>query len=234
MRLNKYLADCGVASRRACDKLIADGKVKVNGNTVTEMGVSIEPEKDKVTVNEKRVALKKKNYYILLHKPKGYVTTVSDDLGRKTVMDLIDIKTRLYPVGRLDYDTEGAIILTNDGNLANKLTHPKHNVDKTYIARISGKLSANDIRVLQEGIVLDDKKTAPAKVDVLTFDEHYSRVRIVIHEGRNRQVKRMFEYIGKDVKFLKRISIGDIYLGGLGRGKYRFLSDKEIEYLSNL
>lgn len=234
MRLNKYLADCGVASRRACDKLIAEGRVTLNGKTVTQMGVTVNPDNDHVTVNGKRVAIKHKLYYILLHKPKGYVTTVSDDLGRRTVMDLIDIKTRLYPVGRLDYDTEGALILTNDGDIANKLTHPKNQVSKVYVCRISGQITNDEVAKLQKGVEIDGKMTLPAVVKVLENDIHHSRIELTIKEGRNRQVRRMFEAIGKDVEFLKRVAVGEIRLGGLSRGKYRFLNEKEVAYLKSL
>jgi len=234
MRLNKYLADCGVASRRACDKLIAEGRVAVNGKIVDQMGVVVNPDNDHVTVNGKRVAVKHKTYYILLHKPKGYVTTVCDELGRRTVMDLIDIKARLYPVGRLDYDTEGALILTNDGDVANKLTHPKNQVSKVYVCRISGEITNAEVAKLEKGVEIDGKLTLPAGVKVLESDVHHSRVELTIREGRNRQVRRMFEAIGKDVEFLKRVAVGEIRLGGLSRGKYRFLNEKEIAYLKSL
>ena len=232
MRLNKYLADCGVGSRRACDKLIEEGKVKVNDKVATvttqvEIG-------DKVSVNGKRVGAGKKLTYIMLHKPKGCVTTVTDDLGRKTVMDFIDLKTRLYPIGRLDYDTEGLLLMTNDGDMANKLTHPSNEVPKTYVARISGALTLAEKAQLENGVVVDGKKTAPAKVAILEKDEHHTRVEITITEGRNRQIKKMFECVGKEVEFLKRVAIAEIRLGGLQRGKYRFLSEREIDYLKNL
>lgn len=233
MRLNKYLAECGVGSRRACDKLIQDGVVSVNGKVGT-LGMDIDEEKDKVSVNGKRVGHNKKLYYIILHKPKGYVTTVSDDLGRKTVMDLVDIKARLFPVGRLDYDTEGLLLLTNDGDIANKLTHPANKIAKTYIARLSGKLTLAEVNQLQNGVDLDGKMTAPAEVKILEQDDHNTRVQITIYEGRNRQVKRMFECVGKQVEFLKRVSVGQLHLGGLSRGKYRFLTDKEMQFLRSL
>lgn len=233
MRLNKFLADCGVGSRRACDKLIEEGKVKVNDKVAT-VTTQVD-DGDKVSVNGKRVGVGKKLTYIMLHKPKGCVTTVTDDLGRKTVMDFIkDIHSRVYPVGRLDYDTEGLLLLTNDGDLANKLTHPSNEVPKTYIARISGALSDADIRQLEKGVMVDGKVTAPAIVKVLQGDVHHTRVEITIHEGRNRQVKKMFEAVGKEVEFLKRVAVGDLHLGGLQRGKYRFLTEKEVNYLKNL
>lgn len=231
-RLNKYLADCGVGSRRECDRLIADGKVKINGRIAT-LGETVE-DNDQVSVEGKRVQLKNKNYYIMLHKPKGCVTTVKDDLGRKTVMDFVDIKARLYPVGRLDYDTEGLLLLTNDGDVANKLTHPKNNVEKVYVARISGKLTEAERRNLENGVEIDGVVTAPAKVKILQGDEHHTRVEVTITEGRNHQVKKMFECVGKEVEFLKRVAVGELHLGGLQRGKWRFLNDKEQEYLQSL
>ena len=232
VRLNKYMADCGVGSRRECDRLIADGVVKVNGKVAT-LGATV-TESDHVTVNDKRIGDKQKNYYIMLHKPKGCVTTVKDDLGRKTVMDLIDIKARLYPVGRLDYDTEGLLILTNDGDMANRLTHPRNEVNKTYIARISGVLTEKERIQLEKGVLIDGVKTAPARVKILKLDPHHTRCEVTIHEGRNRQVKKMFEAVGKEVEFLKRVAVGNLRLGGLKRGEYRFLNEVEIEYLKNV
>lgn len=231
-RLNKYLADCGVGSRRECDKLIADGCVKINGK-IASLGANVE-ENDSVSVNGRRVTPKTKNYYIMLHKPKGCVTTVKDDLGRKTVMDFVDIKARLFPVGRLDYDTEGLLILTNDGDVANKLTHPKNNVEKVYVARLSGSLTEAERQTLERGVEIDGRKTMPAKVKILAKDEHHTRVEVTITEGRNRQVKKMFESVGKEVEFLKRVAEGELRLGGLQRGKYRFLNEREIEYLKGL
>lgn len=232
VRLNKYLADCGVGSRRECDRLIEQGVVKVNGKVAT-LGATVS-DNDHVTVNDKRVSEKQKSYYILLHKPKGYVTTVKDDLGRKTVMDLVNVKVRLYPVGRLDYDTEGLLILTNDGDLANRLTHPRHEVNKTYICRISGVLTEKERAQLENGVLVDGVKTAHARVRILKQDQHHTRCEVVIHEGRNRQVKKMFEAVGKEVEFLKRVAVGDLRLGGLKRGDYRYLNDNEVEYLKNL
>lgn len=232
IRLNKYLADCSVASRRECDRLIADGVVKINGK-VAVLGATVK-EGDHVLVNDKRVGDKQKDCYILLHKPKGYVTTVKDDLGRKTVMDLVHVNVRVYPVGRLDYDTEGLLILTNDGELANRLTHPRNEVNKTYIARISGSLAESERLALERGVVIDGVKTAPARVKILQRDVHHTRCEVTIHEGRNRQVKKMFEAVGKEVEFLKRVAIGDLRLGGLKRGDYRFLTENEVEYLKNL
>lgn len=233
MRINKYLADCGVGSRRECDKLIAEGLVKINDKVAT-LGSDVD-ENAHVTVRGNRVGDKQTAVYVMLHKPKGYVTTAKDELGRKTVLDLVgDIKQRIYPVGRLDYDTEGLLILTNDGELANRLTHPRNEVNKSYIARLSGQLTEAERRTVEKGVLIDGVKTAPAKVKILEKDEHHTRVEITIHEGRNHQVKRMFEAVGKEVEFLKRVSVGDLRLGGLKRGTYRYLNAAEIDYLKNL
>lgn len=231
-RLNKYLADCGVGSRRECDNLIRDGRVKINDRVAT-LG-SFVSDGDKISVDGKRVANKPKNCYVLLNKPKGCVTTVKDDRGRKTVMDFVDVKARLFPVGRLDYDTEGLLILTNDGDLANRLTHPSSEIGKTYVARISGELSEAERAKLEKGVLVDGVMTAKARVKILEKDVHHTRCEITIHEGRNHQVKKMFEAVGKEVEFLKRVAIGDLRLGGLKRGEYRFLKDEEVDYLKNL
>ncbi len=231
-RLNKYLADCGVGSRRECDNLIRDGRVKINDRVAT-LG-SFVSDGDKISVDGKRVANKPKNCYVLLNKPKGCVTTVKDDRGRKTVMDFVDVKARLFPVGRLDYDTEGLLILTNDGDLANRLTHPSSEIGKTYVARISGELSEAERAKMEKGVLVDGVMTAKARVKILEKDVHHTRCEITIHEGRNHQVKKMFEAVGKEVEFLKRIAIGDLRLGGLKRGQYRFLKDEEVDYLKNL
>lgn len=232
IRLNKYLAESGVGSRRECDRLIADGAVKINGK-IAVLGDAV-GENDHVTVNNKRVGGKQKSYYVLLHKPKGYVTTVKDDLGRKTVMDLIHINARLYPVGRLDYDTEGLLILTNDGELANRLTHPRNEINKTYVARISGMLTEAERIALERGVFVDGVKTAPSRVRILKQDQHHTRCEVTIHEGRNHQIKKMFESVGKEVEFLKRVAVGELRLGGLKRGEYRYLTEQEVEYLKNL
>ena len=232
VRLNKFLADCGGGSRRECDGLIESGAVKVNGK-VAKLGQLVD-ESDKITVRDKRVGDKQKLYYVLLHKPKGCVTTVKDDLGRKTVMDLVDIKARLYPVGRLDYDTEGLLILTNDGDLSNRLTHPRNEINKTYVCRISGILKENERQQLERGVLVDGVKTAPARVKILEQDAHHTRLEVTIHEGRNHQVKKMLESVGYEVEFLKRVAVGDLRLGGLKRGDYRFLNEAEIDYLKRL
>lgn len=235
MRLNKYIAECGVASRRGADKLISEGKVKVNNKTVTALGTEINEYNDTVMVDERKIALVKRDIYIVLNKPKGCVTTVKDDKGRKTVMDYISVKDkRLFPIGRLDYDTEGLVILTNDGDMAQKLTHPSNEIPKTYVAKVEGELKEADVAKLRNGIPLDGTMTHRSKVKILGVENNITRVEITIYEGRNRQVRRMFEYIGANVIFLKRTKIGDLRLGGLGRGMSRYLSDKEIDILKRL
>ncbi len=235
MRLNKYIAECGVASRRAADKLITDGLVKVNGKTVTTLGTEINEYNDTVMVDERKIALVKRDIYIILNKPKGCVTTVKDDKGRKTVMDYITLKDkRLFPIGRLDYDTEGLVILTNDGDMAYKLTHPSHEIPKTYVAKVEGEIKEADVARLRNGIPLDGVMTHRSKVKILGVEDNLTRVEITIYEGKNRQVRRMFEYIGANVVFLKRTKIGDLKIGGLGRGMSRYLTDKEVDILKRL
>ena len=230
MRINKYLADCGVGSRRECDKLIAEGLVKINDKVAT-LGSDVD-ENAHVTVRGKRVGDKQTAVYVMLHKPKGYVTTAKDELGRKTVLDLVgDIKQRIYPVGRLDYDTEGLLILTNDGELANRLTHPRNEVNKSYIARLSGQLTEAERRTVEKGVLIDGVKTAPAKVKILEKDEHHTRVEITIHEGRNRQIRRMLEAVGHQTLVLKRTREGAVSIGFMQPGEYRVLSDAELNAL---
>lgn len=234
MRINKYLADCGVASRRKCDELIAQGKVKVNGKVVRELGLDIK-HTDVVLFENRVVRPSVKRVYYKLHKPKGYVTTASDEKGRKTVVELMrKVQERIYPIGRLDYDTEGLLILTNDGDVTNILTHPKNNVKKTYIASVEGDVTPADIKQISKGVDIGGYVTQPCSAQILDKDEKFTRVEIVIAEGKNHQVKKMFEAVGKTVAFLKRTSIGEIKLGGLSRGEYKALTTKEISYLKSL
>lgn len=230
-RLQKFLAHCGVASRRKAEEYIRNGKVKVNGVIVTEMGTTV-TEKDRVEVNGKLVRLEKKKAYILMHKPRGYVTTVHDPEGRKTVLDLIDgVKERVYPVGRLDYDSSDLILLTNDGKLAHRLMHPKYEILKVYIAVVKGKPSSNAIRQLEKGMRIDNHTTAPAFVRVLENYTNKTKLEITIHEGRNRQVRKMCESIGHPVIRLKRVAFGSLLLGNLKPGQWRYLTDNEIKQL---
>ena len=235
MRLNKYIAECGAASRRGADKLISDGLVKVNNKVVTELGTIVNEDNDTVTVNGKKLVLRNRDVYIILNKPKGCITAVKDDKGRKTVMDYVESKDkRLFPVGRLDYDSEGLVLLTNDGDTAYKFTHPSSEIPKTYIAKVEGEIPEKELDKLRDGIPLDGAITHRAKIKVLGVEDHISRIEITIFEGKNRQIRRMFEYIGYNVIFLKRTAIGDIRLGGLGRGLTRYLTPKEIQFLKKL
>lgn len=233
MRINKYLAESGVASRRASDTLIEEKRVLINGKTAT-LGSEVE-DGDTVTVDGSIVRPVKKYSYYMLNKPKGYVTTVKDDKGRKTAMDLLPKKgDRLYPVGRLDYDTEGLLIITNDGELAQRLTHPVNEVPKTYVAKIEGVLTENMLARLRGGVEVDGVRTKKSAVRIVDETKTETKVSVTITEGRNRQVRKMFEAVGKEVIFLKRIKIGDLALRGLNRGEYRPLTKEEIYYLKNI
>lgn len=232
-RLQKILANAGVASRRKCEELIQSGKVAVNGEIVTELGAKADPAADVITVSGRPIRREQK-LYLLFNKPKGVITTMEDPKGRSTVRDYLKgIKERVYPVGRLDYDSEGLLLLTNDGDLAHKLTHPKHHVPKTYLATVERVPHGNDLEKLKQGIKLEDGMTAPAEVEYHDVDPDgkYATISITIYEGRNRQVRRMFEAIRHPVTRLKRVSFGGIALGGLQRGKYRKLTDEEVRKL---
>ena len=232
MRLQKYLASCGIASRRKCEELISSGKITVNGEVVTELGTKINPEKDEVKYNGKIVNLEEEKIYILLNKPIGYVTTAKEQFGRDMVLDLVKINKRIVPVGRLDMYTSGALILTNDGDFVNKLTHPSHEIDKTYNVTLKGIVTKEDIESLQNGVEIDDGYvTKPARTKILKIDEEkkISRVQITIHEGKNRQVRKMCEAIGKRVLALHRSKIGNLDVKDLKLGEWRYLSKREIE-----
>lgn len=232
MRINRFLAAAGVASRRECDKLIADGKVTVNGKMAT-LGLEVKDE-DEVFVDGKKVAIQKNEYYIL-NKPKGYICSVSDDKGRKTVMDLMPANVgRIYPVGRLDYDSEGLLILTTDGELAQKLTHPSNEIPKTYLVKIEGTLTEAALNPIRSGIEIDGYVTKKCKAHIVETNKAYTKVHITITEGKNREVRKMFAAIGKEVQLLKRIKVGELTLRGLDRGAYRKLSKPEIDYLMSL
>ena len=234
MRINKFLAESGVCSRRAADKLIEDGQVKVNGKIV-KIGQEIDEFSDNVTVNGKKVGLPNTYEYYIMNKPKGYVCTVKDDRDRKTVMDLLPPNVhRVVPVGRLDYDSEGLLIFTNDGELTFKLTHPKNEIPKTYLVKTEKPLSENDISILSRGVTIDGVKTKNCKIKKVESNKTYSKIHITITEGKNRQIRKMLEAIGNGVVFLKRIMIGDLKLTGLNRGEIRKLTAEEVEYLRML
>lgn len=234
MRLNKYIAQAGVASRRKADQLTQNGAVRVNGIVMKELGYDVQPE-DTVEVNGRVLRPAAKKIYLVLNKPKGYITTVSDEQGRPTVMDLItDVTERVFPVGRLDYNTTGLLILTNDGELSQRLTHPQHQVTKTYHARVTGVLSGERMNKLRNGVDIGGYVTAKARVEILKQSEKSTIVEIEISEGKNRQVRKMFTAVGCKVQELERVSMGEIRLGRLLQGHYRNLTAREVEYLKQL
>lgn len=232
-RLQKIISKAGIASRRAAEQLILSGRVKVNNMTVTELGVKVEPGRDQVAVDGKLLSCE--NFvYILLYKPKGVITTLHDPRNRKTVADLVKaVPERVYPVGRLDYNTEGLLLLTNDGALTHALIHPSHKVYKTYAAKVKGHPDENKLDLLRMGIHLEDGLTAPAKVDFIDYNAETdsANIEITIHEGKNRQIRRMFDAIGHPVKNLKRIKFAFLTLNGVKRGHYRYLLPGEVEEL---
>ncbi len=233
MRINKFLAESGIASRRKADELIKEGVVTINGKTAN-LGDEV-TNSDCIKVNGRIVKTVNKFDYYIMNKPKGYVTTVSDDKGRKTVMDLLpNNQKRLFPVGRLDYDSEGLLILTNDGDLTFKLTHPKNEIPKTYLVKTEKPVTEADLSKLRAGVVIDGVKTKKPKINLLESNANGARLNVTITEGRNREIRKMFEYVNNHVDFLKRISIGDLTVSGLNRGEVRKLSEREVYYLINL
>lgn len=230
IRLQKYIAKSGVASRRKAEELILEGKIQVNGKTITELGTKVNPEKDIVTYNGKKLKIEEEFVYILLNKPIGYVTTVKDQFGRDSVLDLVKVKEHLVPVGRLDMYTSGALILTNDGDFVYKVTHPKHEIEKTYTVTIKGIVKNEEVEMLRKGVKIEDYITKPAKVKILKTDEdrNFSRLEITIHEGKNRQVRKMCEAIEHNVLALHRSKIAGIGVKDIPLGKWRFLKEKEI------
>lgn len=234
MRINKFLAECGVCSRRAADKLIEEGAVKVNGK-ICDVGQDIDEFSDSILVNGKKINLPNTFEYYIMNKPKGYVCTVKDDKNRKTVMDLLpeNVK-RVVPIGRLDYDTEGLLLFTNDGELTFKLTHPKNEIPKTYLVRTEKPVLEKDINALRQGVIIDGVKTKKCNVRFIESTKTGSKLHITITEGKNRQIRKMIEAISNNVDFLKRIKIGELTLKGLNRGETRKLTNSEIEYLRML
>lgn len=232
MRINKFLAACGVASRRECDKLIESGVVAINGKTAA-VGADVGDD-DTVTVNGSPVNVKKNEYY-LLNKPKGYICSVKDEKGRKTVLDLMPQGIgRIYPVGRLDYDSEGLIILTTDGELAQHLTHPSNEVPKTYLVKIEGTITEAGLNPIRSGVDIGGYLTKKCKAHIVETNREYTKIHVTITEGKNREIRKMFEAIGKEVTLLKRLKIGELNLRGLDRGAYRKLSKQEVAYLLSI
>lgn len=235
MRLNKFMASCGVASRRKCDEIILEGRVKINAKVVKKLGVQVDPKNDLVTIDDGAIRIKGEYEYYILNKPTGYVTTVKDPQGRKTVMDLIpESRKRLYPIGRLDYNTSGLLLVTNDGDLTQKLTHPSFELGKTYLAKVRGEVNLLDIAKLRAGVDIGGFITSKAEVNLISSNENESKVKLTIHEGKNRQVRKMFNAIGKEVLELERIAIGKLDLSGIKVGECRPLSEKEIKYLKEV
>ena len=242
-RLQKFLANNGIAARRKCEEFILNGRVKVNGKVVTELGTKINPDKDIIEFDGKKVEKVEKHVYILLNKPIGYVTTVKDQFDRPTVLDLVKIKEKVLPVGRLDMYTSGALMLTNDGDFINKITHPSHEVEKTYTVTVKGIVTQDDVEKLKNGVEIpvDEKSeetfvTSPAKVKILKTDEekNLSRLQITIHEGKNREVRKMCEAICRKVLALHRRKIADLDVKNLEIGKWRYLTDNEVKRLLEL
>ena len=232
IRLQKILSDCGIASRRKSEEMILNGIVKVNG-IVANIGDKVNPLKDKITVNGKKLIAKDRNYYIMLYKPRGFITTMSDEFDRKCITQLVaDIPARIYPVGRLDKDSEGLLLMTNDGEFANNIIHPSKHIKKTYRVTVSPNITDEQLAQFNIGMVIDGVRTAPA--DAFVISRHQKRVvlEIVLYEGRNRQIRKMCENLGLEVKRLKRIGIGPLKLGLLHPGKYRELTDEEVKKLS--
>jgi len=225
MRINKYLSGCGIDSRRKCEQLVLDGRVRINGKTVTALGTDVK-DGDYVEVDGRAVALAQRKVYVMLNKPKGCVCTVHDEKGRKTVLDFVKLKERIFTVGRLDYDTEGLLLLTNDGEIANTVTHPKNMVKKVYSVRVEGEPSEAELKRLRAGVEYNGVKYAAAQVSVLGTENNETKLEITVTEGKNHEIKNMIESLGRRVMFLKRTAIGGLRLGGLSRGEWRYLSAK--------
>jgi 23S rRNA pseudouridine2605 synthase len=232
-RLHKYMARCGVASRRKSEEMVFAGRVKVNAKQVSEI-VIVDDEIDKVEVDDVVIFPEENKVYVMINKPTDIITSVKDQFGRKTVLDFIDVKERVFPVGRLDYDTSGLLILTNDGEITYKLSHPSHEISKVYDAEALGKFTETEIEEFQAGLQIEDFLTSPAKIEILSVQKDISNVRITIHEGRNRQVRKMCEKVGHPVIKLKRIKFGEVEIGSLKPGEWRFLTDDEIEYIKTI
>jgi 23S rRNA pseudouridine2605 synthase len=235
-RLQKYMASCGVASRRKCEEIILSGKVKVNGVLVSEVGTKVNPLEDVVEYEGKIISKEENKVYIMLNKPEGYISSVKDEKDRDTILDIVKVKERIYPIGRLDYDSSGLLILTNDGEIYNKIIHPRVEIVKKYIAVVSGEVTNRDIRQFEIGIDIGGYITAPAEVKIISYDYDLdiSTIEVGIHEGKNRQIRKMFEVIDHEVLSLKRISVGELKLGYLKRGEYRNLNEEELNYINSL
>ncbi|WP_238882826.1 pseudouridine synthase [Clostridium sp. YIM B02551] len=233
-RLQKYLANCGVASRRKCEELILAGSVKVNGEIIKELGTKIDIEKDIVEYNGKLVKAEETKRYIMLNKPVGIISSVSDEKGRKTIIDIINAKERIYPIGRLDYDSSGLLLLTNDGEIYNKIIHPRREIHKTYIVKVKGVFTDKEMETFQNGVDIGGYITAKSSIKILWKDQNNCKVEIKIHEGKNRQIRKMCAALNHDVISLKRVAIGEINIGDLELGSFRELTDSELNYIKSL
>jgi 23S rRNA pseudouridine2605 synthase len=233
VRLNRYLALAGVGSRRKNDELILSGAVKVNGKVVQQLGVRVRPNRDRVTVHGNPVGIKEKAYYILFNKPKDCITTLSDERGRTTVMDYVRVRERIFPIGRLDRNTVGVLLLTNDGELAHGLMHPRRAIERVYRVRLDRSIRAEDFRKLRQGVRLEDGKAKPKGVSLVPQTRH-TELLLALEEGRNREVKRIFEALGYDLKKLERIAFAGLTTEGVARGKWRFLTQREVSHLKEL
>lgn len=233
-RLQKVLAHAGVASRRKCEDLIRKGRVMVNGQVVTRLGTKVDPARDDVRVDGRPIRLPSRHVYVLLNKPENVISAMKDRRGRRALGDLVSVPQRLYPVGRLDLDSEGLILLTDDGELANLLTHPRYEHEKEYRVWVNGEPTEETLQAWQQGLLLDDKVTAPARVEVLARRQHATLLRVVMREGRKRQIRRVAELLGHPVRELRRVRLGPLELGSLAVGQWRYLTDKEIRSLQDL
>jgi len=235
MRINKYIASCGTASRRKAEEFIKDGLVKVNGKVETNLATIIDETKDIVTINDQVIKPTSDFVYYMINKPKGYITSMSDDRNRKSIVDLTSsVDKRIFPVGRLDYDSEGLLFLTNDGDLTFKLTHPKFEIEKKYIVKIEGETKESELAVLRAGVVVNGERYSKCKAELISFENNISKIAITLKEGKNREIRKMFDAIHREVIFLKRVEMAGIKLGGLKRGEMRKLNEFEVDYLKNL
>lgn len=233
-RLQKYMASCGVASRRKCEELILNGRVTVNGDIITELGTKVIPNKDIVKFDGKLISKEENKVYIILNKPEGYITSLKDEKGRKTILDLVNIKERIFPIGRLDYDSSGLLLLTNDGEIYNKIIHPRVKLDKKYIAVVNGRFTEKEMETFKNGVDIGGYITATSNIREISFENNLSTVEITIHEGKNRQIRKMCSSFNHNVISLKRVSVGKIKLGYLKKGEFRNLTKEELDYINSL
>lgn len=243
-RLQKYMARCGIASRRKCEEIILSGNVRVNGTIIKKLGIKINPEQDKVEYNGNIIKIEEKKVYIMLNKPEGYITSVKDEKGRKTIFDLVKVEERIYPIGRLDFDSSGLLLLTNDGSIYNNIIHPRVSIRKKYIATCRGKFTDSEIKMFKSGIDIGGYITAEADINIISEEKIFNKnkncyevltnAEIFIHEGKNRQIRRMCSSLNHEVIHLKRVAIGDLKLGYLKKGEWRNLTENELNYIKGL